>query len=89
MSKLTIKTGTEDDFFLRGRQLARAADRGETQPSESTISFEDPADVVKLITTARLALFRAIKEMPGSITQISAVHIGPISLRHQHSTQIN
>ena len=29
MTKLTIKTGTEDDFFRRGRQLARAADRGE------------------------------------------------------------
>ena len=55
MSKLTIKTGTEDDFFQRGRQLARAADRGEALPSESTISFEDPAEVVKLITTARLA----------------------------------
>ena len=71
MSKLTIKTGTEDDFFQRGRQLARAADRREALPSESTINFEVPADVVKLITTARLALFRAIKEMPGSITQIS------------------
>ena len=71
MSKLTIKTGTEDDFFQRGRQLARAADRREALPSESTINFEVPADVVKLITTARLALFRAIKEMPGSITEIA------------------
>ena len=71
MSKLTIKTGTEDDFFRRGRQLAQVADRGQTLPAESTISFEDPADVVKLITAARLALFRAIKEMPGSITEIS------------------
>ena len=71
MSKLMINTGTEDDFFQRGRQLARAADSGKALPSESTTSFEDPADVVKLITTARLALFRAIKEMPGSITQIS------------------
>ncbi|MBL8434646.1 MAG: MarR family transcriptional regulator, partial [Zoogloea sp.] len=49
----------------------RAADRNEALPSESTTSFEDPADVVKLITTARLALLRAIKEMPGSITQIA------------------
>jgi len=71
MSKLMIKTGTESDFFRRGRQLAQAADRGQPLPEESTISFEDPADVVKLITAARLALFRAIKEMPGSITEIS------------------
>ena len=71
MTKLTIKTATEDDFFARGRQLAKAADRGELLPDERIVSFEDPADVMKLITVARLALFRAVKEMPGSITQIS------------------
>ncbi len=71
MTKLTIKTGTEDGFFKHGRQLAKAADRGEPLPDERIISFEDPADVMKLITAARLALFRAVKEMPGSITQIS------------------
>lgn len=71
MTKLTIKTGTEEDFFKRGRKLAKAADRGEPLPDERIVSFEDPADLMKLITAARLALFRAIKEQPGSITQIS------------------
>lgn len=71
MTKLTIKTGSADDFFKRGRQLARAADRGEQLPDERIVSFEDPADVMKLITAARLALFRAVKEMPGSITEIA------------------
>jgi predicted transcriptional regulator len=67
MTKLTIKTGTEKDFFKRGRQLAKAADRGEQLPEERIVSFEDPAEVMRLITAARLALFRAVKEMPGSI----------------------
>lgn len=71
MTKLAIKTGTEEDFFKRGRQLARAADRGEPLPDERILSFEDPADVMKLVTTARLALFRAVNERPGSITQVS------------------
>jgi len=71
MTKLTIKTGTEENFFKRGRQLAKAADSGEQLPDERIISFEDPTDVMKLITEARLALFHAVKEMPGSITQIS------------------
>ncbi|MCL2657466.1 MAG: MarR family transcriptional regulator [Betaproteobacteria bacterium] len=71
MTKLTIKTRTEKDFFKRGRELAKAADRGERLPDERTISFEDPADLMKLITAARLALFRTVKEMPGSITEIS------------------
>jgi hypothetical protein len=48
MTKLTIKTGTEEDFFKRGRQLAKTADRGEQLPDERIISFEDPADMMKL-----------------------------------------
>ena len=71
MTKITIKTATEDDFFKRGRQLATAADRGEQILDERIVSFEDHADLMKLITAARLALFHAVKEMPGSITQIS------------------
>ena len=71
MNKVTIKTGTEDEFFKRGRQLARAADRGERLPRERVISFEDPADLMKLMTETRLALFRAVKETPGSISDIA------------------
>lgn len=71
MSKLAIKTGMEGDFFERGRRLAKAADRGEQLPDQRIISFEDPADVMKLITTTRLAVFRAVRDMPGSISQIS------------------
>lgn len=72
MTKLTIKTGTEKDFFARGRRLAKVADRGEPIPEERIISFEDPGDVMKLITVTRLALFRAVKDAPGSITDIAA-----------------
>ncbi|MBK4739159.1 HVO_A0114 family putative DNA-binding protein [Noviherbaspirillum pedocola] len=71
MTNLTLKTGTEEDFFKRGQQLARAADRGEQLPDERVISFEDPNDVMKLITETRLALFKAVKDTPGSITNIA------------------
>lgn len=71
MKELIVKTGTEMDFFARGRDLARLADEGKPLPEACVVSFEDPADVLKLLTTARLALFRAIKEQPGSITAIS------------------
>ena len=72
MSKLTIKTGSEEEFFQRGRRLARSADRGEKLPDERIVSFEDPADMMKLVTAARLAVFRAVRDRPGSITEISA-----------------
>jgi len=71
MNKLIIKTGKEEDFFVRGRQLAVSADHGEPLPKERIISFEDPSNVMKLVTANRLALFRVIKETPGSITEIA------------------
>ncbi|OFZ70175.1 MAG: transcriptional regulator [Betaproteobacteria bacterium RBG_16_58_11] len=71
MRKVIIKTGTEEDFFKRGRKVAKLADLGAHLTDERIISFEDPADLLRLLTTARLALFRAIKERPGSITDMA------------------
>ena len=71
MKQLTVKIATEADFFQRGREIARLADQGETLPEECVISFEDPAEMLKLLTTGRLALLRAIKEQPGSVTQLA------------------
>ena len=71
MNKFTIKTATEEDFFKRGKRLAKLADAGASLPHETVVSFEDPAEALKLLTQARLALFRAIKERPDSITGIS------------------
>ena len=72
LTKLTIKTSSEEDFLRRSRRLAKSADCGEKLPDERIVSFEDPADMMKLVTAARLAVFRAIRDMPGSITEISA-----------------
>jgi len=71
MTQFTIKIGTQEEFFTRGRQLAQAADKGEAIAGVRIISFEDPADMMKLVTNARLSLLRAVKETPGSITDIA------------------
>ena len=71
MTKLIITTGNDADFFKRGRRVAQVADQGETMPDEHVLSFEDPSDMMRLITEARLALFRAVKDEPGSITAIA------------------
>jgi predicted transcriptional regulator len=71
MSKVIIKTHTTEDFFKRGRTLAKLADQGKPLPEESVVSFEDPTDLLKFLTTARLEVFRAVKEQPGSITAIA------------------
>lgn len=62
---------TADDFFKRGKRIAKLADQIKRIPCERIISFEDPEDLARLITTAKLVLFREVKECPGSITDLS------------------
>ena len=71
MNTLILKTANEDAFSKRGKRLAKLADAAKTIPQELVISFEEPGDLLRLLTAARLDLFRAIKEHPDSITGIA------------------
>ncbi len=71
MKNVTLKAGNEQDFFGRGKVLARLADAGQPMPEERTVSFEDPADLLRLLTASRLEVFRSVKSEPGSITVIA------------------
>jgi predicted transcriptional regulator len=71
MTSLVMKTGSELEFFKRGKTLARLADTGRPIPQELAVSFEEPSDLLRLLTAARLDVFRAIKERPDSITGIA------------------
>lgn len=69
--KTTIKVASADEFFKRGKEIAKLADQGKRIPRERIIAFEDPEDLARLITTAKLVLFREVRECPGSITDLS------------------
>lgn len=71
MNTLILKTGDTAEFFRRGRELAQLADQGRPLPQGNVVSFADAADMLKLLTVARLALFRSIKDQPGSISAIA------------------
>lgn len=70
--KTVIKTGNVEGFFKRGRDVARLADQGRPIPAERIIAYEDPEDLARILTTAKITLFRAVKERPGSITDIAS-----------------
>src|SRR5271156_3872253 len=59
-NKVTIKTGSADEFFQRVRGRAEKLDRGETLPAEMTISFEDPMELL-ILTSERVRLLRRAK----------------------------
>lgn len=45
--------------------MAQLADQGKPIPREQTISFEDPEDLARLVTTAKLVLLREVRGCPG------------------------
>lgn len=71
MMKLTISSGTVEDFFRRGRELASKLDRGEQISEERLLTFEDASDILELLTNARMALFQEVSHEPGSIADLA------------------
>jgi len=71
MRNVIANTGTTEDYFARGREIARKIDRGEALEPEFTLTFEDPGDMFAVMSPARLELFRAAKAAPSSITAIA------------------
>jgi predicted transcriptional regulator len=69
--RTVIKVEGPADFFRRGKLVAKLADQGKTIPREHIIAFEDPEDMARLITTAKLALFREVRQSAGSITELA------------------
>ncbi len=71
MKQGSVKIEKLDDFLGRARKVARFADARKAIPESFVIRFEDPADMLAVLTLARLALFRVIKQEPGSIASIA------------------
>ncbi len=69
--KVLVTTAGSDEFFKRGKRIARLADQGVPIPCERTVSFEDPEDLARLVTTAKLTLMREVRDCPGSITDLA------------------
>src|SRR5258708_36888925 len=56
----------------RGRGYERGACVGECLAESRLITFEDPADMVRLLSPAKLTLLRAVKARPGSIGALAS-----------------
>lgn len=68
---MILTTGTEAEFFKRGRHIARSLDAGESISQETILSFEDVDDIFRLLSVKRLKLLRVIKNEPSTIYQIA------------------
>jgi predicted transcriptional regulator len=71
-SKVTIATGTAEGFFNRVRSHAAKLDRGEIIPAEITITFEDPLELLNVLTAERVRLLRWTKAGSQPIAELAS-----------------
>lgn len=67
----TVKTESVDDFFARGKRIAKMLDKGEKITPSRIISFEDPEDLIEFLTKTKQALLAALRKKPDSITGLA------------------
>ena len=70
--ELTIRTDGFEGWAQRARAHAKAMDAGEPITPSRGITFESAAEMVRLLTPARLDLFACLKEQPLSVKQLAA-----------------
>jgi predicted transcriptional regulator len=66
-TSLNIRTGTTEDFFDRLRDRARKLDKGEAPRPGITITFEDPAEMLQVLSSERVRLLRTVKKGPQGV----------------------
>jgi predicted transcriptional regulator len=69
--KVKIGVDTVDGFFARARERARKLDRGENLPTEIIISFEDPADMLRVLSAERVRLLRLARQKPMAVSELA------------------
>ncbi|WP_420238167.1 hypothetical protein ACOBR2_00735 [Telmatobacter bradus] len=70
-TKVEIKSESTEQFFDRLRSHARAMDRGGKLPTGITISFEDPLEMLSVLTVERLRLLKQIKQETQQISVLA------------------
>lgn len=66
-----VRTGSIEEFFTRGKHIAKSLDKKKNNPNTRIISFEDPADLISFLTKTKLDLLTALRKKPESITGLA------------------
>jgi predicted transcriptional regulator len=71
--KTQIYTDGFEGWKKRALARAKAIDAGRSFPPSRGITFESPAEMVRLLTPSRLDLFEKVKKQTISITELARV----------------
>jgi len=73
MTTVKIRTGNVDDFFSRAREAALKADRGERFEEKLTISFEDPDQMLMLLSGGRRRIMLEVMKRPQTVQDLANI----------------
>ena len=71
MRKTEIRVERVDEFFERGRKLARSADSGRPISPSRVVAFDDVESLLRVLTQKRVLLLRQLRETPASISDLA------------------
>lgn len=69
-TEVTLRVGSTEDFFGRLLERAKKLDNGDVLRPGITITFEDPEDLLDVLTSERVRLLRSVK---GGSQQLSTL----------------
>lgn len=70
-TRITIRTESTEEFFARVLARAKKLDRGEPLTPGISISFEDPLELLSVLTLERVRLLRRVKGKPQRLAALA------------------
>lgn len=69
--RVTVSVGSVEESVTRSIGRARKIDRGERLPSEIKMTFEDPADLVRVLSAERVRVIKAVRQKPAPVSELA------------------
>ena len=69
--RITVRTGTADDFFALTKDAARRMDRGARMEGAVTLVFEDPRRMLAVLSDERQRLMRVVLDAPKTVAELT------------------
>ena len=71
--KVIFETGTAAEFFARTKEHAKKLDRGEKIAPEIRLSFEDPADLLRVMSSERRRVLHVLNHIDSKKNTITGL----------------
>jgi predicted transcriptional regulator len=71
LPRVTVSSESVEEFIGRSLARARKIDRGDRLAPEITMTFEDPADLIRVLSAERVRVIHALREKPAPISELA------------------